>query len=419
MSDLFDARPESTPTRSEAVAPITAHLEYQPVGELGVWRVERAAELWGRFHVEQSPEAGTMKWIHESLRSYPLWIVVRRLFGIAPVIPPADADLEDLRVWTAPELCERFGYSAEMLDAQVESCVVHWQQWRARQEKQQAEVAALALPKVELAEGELPLGEEALLTMFGFSTKMFAPTWTSGTGDDKQTHQRPREENLAEQKWFCQRIRELGRMLNETRSGVDVLARTILMNELDLRRLHPEMAKHPPFTVEWRRLNESKGELESRITEQHAKLTAKFPEMAASNKVAFRYCIADLITAERDYYAYGDNRLIDKIRTVAEVDFLTRGTVQQNLPKMRLGQDVFILSAIEGLRDPNWRPWLPNKVLRKLDAGVRAAIEVVRQGEGEQLVDIEKEGEEFEDFMQIGKVANPKDAGALVSKEET
>ena len=101
-----------------------------------------------------------------------------------------------------------------------------------------------------------------------------------------------------------------------------------------------------------------------------------------------------------------DRRLVDKVHTATELEFLTREATagQERVgPRLRFSLNVAIVEAVHGLYDPNYRRQFKPHVLKKIDAGVRAALDAGRQAQGEAVVNLEKgvrpgEGDDFPDL---------------------
>ena len=97
---------------------VPAVVEFVPVNEAAPWRVEKCDLLATEFGLSDPPSRGEArppmdlaalpKRVAEFVffcQSHPrLWLLARRLYGIAPLFPPRDSKPEDLRVWTRAEL---------------------------------------------------------------------------------------------------------------------------------------------------------------------------------------------------------------------------------------------------------------------------------------------------------------------------
>ena len=76
-------------------------IEYRAAGEL--WKCEKFPALAAEFENGLTPE--TMAPFHECLApSVRAFKIIRRLYGIQPVMPPKDIDPEDFRIWERHEI---------------------------------------------------------------------------------------------------------------------------------------------------------------------------------------------------------------------------------------------------------------------------------------------------------------------------
>jgi hypothetical protein len=372
-----------------AFIPADEVVEFQPVGETAAWRVEAFALLSAEFGLTQGDLPPFVLYCQQHPR---LWLLARRLYGIAPVIPSPDTDPGDLRVWKRAEL-EEEGFS---VTADLEALRGFWSAHRKRETP--PETAAAETPVLAVATSELPR-DEKLLEQFNFSERLFRISVYDPLANGKGgVVPRSEKENRAERDWFIGRVTEWAKMLADSIAGP--LARSALMNEMTMRRLESEIAVADPkqratlYEQKSREINEYKTAI--------AELQQMFPEIAVAGKVSFRAVVSDLIVANRDYYANADRQLVDKVFTVTEIEFLTRSSEQLEA-RYRFSLNLAIVDCINGLYDPNFRPRFKPRVLKLIDAGFRAGMEAVRAAQPEKLVDLENgvlpgEGDEFEDF---------------------
>jgi len=383
-------------------------LEYLPL-PLGTeqWRVEK----FEMFAIEVLPSDASQfrSWENEMARFHEVasvqtraWLICRRLFGIGPMIPAADSHPDDLRASSRAEICASLGLAPDELQAELDMLRTLW----AGHLKRELEVAPSASevpgPTRE-PKDELNFGGEELLREFGFEEEMFKPlTWDP---DTKMDVMRKAESNRIERDWFCGRLKQWQKMLKEQVAGA--LAREALMNELYLRRLSQEMSRVGPSTSKYKELYNLKKPIEINFQEQLSTLQVMFPEMGIAEKESFLRVISNLNKAHRDYYGNGSRVLIDKFMTASEIEVMLRMSVQQPEPRYRFGLNVAVVEAVHGLYDPNFRPQFKPAVLKKLDAGFKAAVVALREAQNEPLVDLEKgvlpgDGDDFEDLKEPG-----------------
>jgi len=373
-------------------------LEFKPMDSAEMWRVEKFDTLAAEFEFSPGDWAQTMGWFMAFAVSQTRpWRMVRLLFGVAPKIPSADTHPDDLRLWTRSEL-QADGYEVQ---AELDALRTMWRDHLKRDKPQEEPTTVNLRP----ATNELGL-DDKLLEQFQFSERIFKitvwdPTAENGNGKGAEIP-RPESENRVERDWFVGRVREWAKMLGDPIAGP--IARSALMNDLYLRRLETEIATAASKNRD--RLYEQKGALEEAYQEQVAQLQKMFPEMQVAGRVTFRGVISDLVLAHQDYYGRADRRLVDKVHTATELEFLTREATagQERVgPRLRFSLNVAIVEAVHGLYDPNYRRQFKPHVLKKIDAGVRAALDAGRQAQGEAVVNLEKgvrpgEGDDFPDL---------------------
>ncbi len=399
-------------------------LEYTPALSGERWHVQRFANLVAEFELvaravltpalshpmgeEEQDLRGwqsAMRLFHEIGDGYARgWFFVRRLFGVGPLVPDLNSHPDDLRVWQRPELCAQFGLEADELQAELDALRILWRRSSAGDEPEKpSPLIPLPSDGRGAAEGTLQFGDE-ILVEFGFADRMFDVEWYDT--ERKCPVKREPQAGRLEKIWFTQRVGQWQRMLREPMAST--LARQALVNELQLRRIEEEVCRIPATERAYEKLQGTKRQLEETFQVQLTKLGEMFPEFGdVANKVSFRACIADLFAGRRDYYAKGDNRLMDRVRTAAELEVDLRQSVQDPEVRHRAGLNVYIIESIAGLHDPNWRSQLKPSVLGKLDKGFKAAVNAAREAANEPLVDLEKDGQagEYPDLIVEGEEA--------------
>lgn len=399
MSDapLFDRpepRPAPRPVTERPARTTRTTLTFTPAGQRSPWRIERWEELQARFQLGE-PEAPDL-WA--ALSAPPLkhlFTVVCRLYGMCPVVPGPEMEADDLRSWTLSELSDRMRLTADEVQAYLNAADTVWQAARKR-------AAAAPAPSLASAAGEeqLPFNEEAILSAAGFPLEIFnvqLEVKDEATGKLVKVPRKPDEVRL-EKSWFARRVDDCRAMLAEAQANTTV--RQLLMTELYLHRLEVDMARIAPSSAEFNALLTRKEKLEQSMGAMQEKLGEMFPDRATGSKVNFKQCLTDLVRGHQDYYARADNRLLDHIHTVHEVEFLLRQSRQVPVARLRLGQNVAIIDAINGLWDPNWRPRFKPSDLRKLDRAAQDAVEAVRRENDEPLIDLTG-NDDWPDFQSL------------------
>jgi DNA-directed RNA polymerase subunit RPC12/RpoP len=209
---------------------------------------------------------------------------------------------------------------------------------------------------------------------------------------------RPAAENKVERARFIAKIHEWRKMLEDSIGGP--LARSAMMNEMTLRRLDAEIAVADPKQREplYKQRDQETKAYQNAVED----LQRMFPEMAVAGRVSFRGVISDLVVGHQDYYGNGDRKLMDKVFTATEIEWLLRAAVQVEA-RFRFSLNLAIIDCINGLYDPNFRPRLKPRVLKQMDAASKAVLDAGRAASGDKLVDLENgvmpgEGDDFEDF---------------------
>ncbi len=364
-------------------------LEYIPLGSADQWRVERFDLLSAEFLIDGcGPWEQQMSLFHElASAQVRRWLIVRRLFGIAPLISASD---EDFSILPREQVCALLGIQPKELQAELDALRAQWRNTASRQPEK-------TNPDTDRNEPESPATEfkfgHEILERHGFPENMF----------NEFDAKRGPEQNRLERDWFAKRVTEWDKMLSEPMA--ESIAREALLNELYLRRLQVEMTVLSPSSKRWQELLAAKNDIEVRREAQLEKLSEMFPESSLAGKVSFRAVISELNQAHRDYYANGDRQLIDKIFSHAEVEVLLRQSVQQQEPQYRFGLNVAIIQAMHGLYDANFRSRIKLSVFKKLDAGFRATVNQVREELREPLVNLEEgvepgEGDDFPDLIE-------------------
>lgn len=413
----------------EAAGPIPASVDYVPESG-GRWRIERfealaaelpVLELAGRSASTDPAERcrTAARLFHELVtHGNPRWWTrVRRLYGMAPLVPDETTDLDDLRVWERAELCAALGIEPKQLQADLDMLRGLMRATLARENGEAGARPAETAVKTFDADGEgrLVLDDE-LLRRYGYNEAMFnirQRVETIEKNDDGETERRiawvdrSPEQNRAEREWFVAELRRWQRVLDETMTAG--FARNALFNQLQIRRLETEMVNLSPTANNYDDLAKRRAQMEKSYTDQLTAIEERFPEFASTaQKLGFRACFHDLVKAYLDYKNRGDTRLMDRVRTALEIEVDFRQHTLAEEPRYRLGQTVFIAEAIAGLWDPNWQSQLKPGLLAKLDRGMKQGIELARQERGETLVDLEVEGEagEYPPLVEgVGKAA--------------
>jgi hypothetical protein len=374
-------------------------LEYRPLTSGERWRVERFEALAVEFGLALNEPGGSpaLRWseimgvFHEIVCTHARWwLFVRRLFGVMPLVPGANAHPDEMRAWSRAELCEAFGISIDDLKEEIEAVRGLWGNHVREAEPVEATANEPGGSPALRGEETPLLVEENLLDEFGFSESMFVVEWAEKSGDLEVQKKRSDEENRKEKAWFCRRLEEWARMLREPMAHT--IARECLLDELQLKRIEADMFQHKSGAPAHSSLQKTRAQLQTNYSTRLDQLQEMFPEMGVAGKVAFKAILSDLFMGYTKAIASGDFKLLDRVRTAAEISVDLRQSVQVPVVKHRLGQTLYIIEAMHGLFDPNWRTKLKPGFLRKMDTGFAESVDRVRRESNEALVDLMKEG---------------------------
>ena len=276
------------------------------------------------------------------------WMVVRRLFGLVPVVVPKEFELDDLRVWPREELRVAMGVTRAQLAAELDAVRGAWRGLLVGMEPvKPVEVKAPA--------SEFLFGDTQLLERYGFTMRF---------------------DSSADRNWFAGRVKDYAKMLDE--KFTEGLARNALMNELRLHQLDGALNERSVASVggaEYRATMKLRVEVDTQYQRQIAQLKELCPWAGlVAGKYAFSGLVSDITQAMQVYYRDGDNRLIDGIFTAAEVQVECRRSAQSPLPRYRAGWVVYAMAARAGLFNPNWKSTLPTSLLRRLDESWKTAM---------------------------------------------
>jgi len=361
-----------------AAAIPNALQEYSVNGE--AWRCHRFDLLALEFGLTSPKE---LELFHEiAIRRARGWMMVRRLFGLAPMVPPANAELDDLRLWERGELLSALGLTKgqlqEELDAVRGAFGRHGDTETGRRGDGETGSLRPDAPAPRHAD-TFHFAQEDLLARHGFSMRFST-----------------REEGA----WFAQRVKDYELILKE--KFATVLARNALMTELRIRQLDDllnDAEKCKPGLTEWKNVLKLRSDLDRSYQDALTQLKVICPWAGAvAGKHSFQGVLSDVTQAIQEFAGKGDTRLVDGIFTMTEILVECRRSTQMPEPRYRAGLVVFLNAAKAGLWDPNWNPgragqaYMTPGQLKKLDGAWKAALVAAGDEEGEAAPDLEVEG---------------------------
>jgi hypothetical protein len=374
------------------------------------WRIERmdlaSAVLDGLKPID-------LPRLHQVLSAFPRqWSVARRLWGIRPVIPRADADPDDLKVHTPDAIQKQLGIaSRQQWNAELAAIQGIWAQANLTADTSAAKAVA-AVEKEEQKKreesftGELSLEGDPevneLLEEHGFTT-------------DWKTQR--------EFKWFARRLKELAPLLRQ--KGTGATARELILVELRLRRTQNEELKHTDSTTAaYESLIRTQETLRSRLEKLTNQLTKLAPAFFnASGEMNLQGALAEIVIAyQREGEGSGAElravseqtgvvlaparERLDGVFTVEQMQQLHRMTVQQpgQIP-YRVSLVTYLMAARAGVFKKDWTmtPGTTegaraesqrelNRLLRRMDLGYAAAYLELAKEDGVEPTDLLKDG---------------------------
>jgi len=351
-----------TDRRSQSDATGSGFVEYEFEGTS--WRCNQFDLLKAELD-DLTPQTLALFHGQVSLRER-AWLIVRRLFGLQPLLPPSGYATDDLRVWMRDELKSALGLTTKQLQAELDAVRGSW--------RAIAPPPPPSAPPPPPSRRDLPFATDDLLKRYDIRIKF-------------------RDQDEADV--FLKRIADYEKLLNEPR--VRGLARNTLMTEFQLRRLDEYIAGMSEGTVEWRKNLEIRKSLDQTYNDQLEQINKLAPWAGMiAGKFAFAGVLSDVTRAFQEYCGRGDTALADGIFTATEIAVECRRSVQASEPRYRAGLVVYLNEAKAGLFEPRFESqFLPGQ-LKRLTESWRATYLEAETEAGVPLPDLEKEGEEGE-----------------------
>lgn len=375
-----ESKAPETGTLPLSAAPVPKLVEYEVGGVK--WRCAAFDDLMDEMENGLTPDK--LPTFHEAMvaRGGRCWTIVRRLFGIMPVELAPDTAIEDMRIWSRAELADNIGMELKYLREELNAARGHWMRFsKPAVQEPRSEVQSSSQAKGEL---EL-IDEQALLRQYGLQVQFESP-----------------EEKV----WFMGRVSDFEKPLLD-KNG-QALARSVLTGELQLLRLDALLNNSksensgPVGSGAWKNILGLQKELQEAYTKNFDRLQKACPYVAGiSGKFSFAGVMSEVTRCIQEWEANQDETLIDGILTATEIQVCCRRSVQREEPDYRLGMIVYFNMAKAGLWNPNWKPTIPHRELKKItDAFTESYI---KASEGEVLPDLMKDGPEGE-YPAIGAV---------------
>ena len=385
----------------------SAVVEFVNLSENKPWRIEKWEALTAEFHGltrDRLPE-----WELCMSRSSRRHTIVRRLFGMGPVIIPLSADPDDFRAMSPDDLCEFLRIDRQALSAEMEEARRQWKGMAAKDQdgyspksrpdgkdpdedliEDGAKTASVAESKPPSAQApEISHGDDETLRLAGFAPeRMF----------HHDTAWKPR---------FVDRVREWGPILRDRMTATT--ARSALLNELRVWRLEQCLMEEDPAARDkesrkrYRELADELDTVNRAYQGQLQLIEQQAPWFNVTGQtLSFKNAISELVQGLQEYHANGNTEKLDGIFTATEIQVLLRTSSQSPEPTYRMGWVTHVNSSREWLYRQEARRQFKASDLAKLDAGFKAAVRAYVEDSGEHVPDLEREGAdgEYEDIFQ-------------------
>lgn len=338
--------------------------------------------------------------VHERLQNHArAWMIARRLFGIGPVLPPANAEPDDLRTWARAELMESLGITRAQLQQELDGIrgllMVDGSGVDGGPRRPSDHQLSTQKPSANL------YAEDKLLAKYGFSESLFCMP------------ERDAAVNRDEKERFSKLVEQRHSLLDHPVAGE--LARASLFNELDLWRCEAEKAKLAFGSDKHRQLIKLKQDIERIYQEQLKQLDELCPWAGlVKGAMGLRNTVSELTRAYQEYKSRGDTALADGIFTAAEIEIEMRRSVQAPDPQYRADLVVYFNAARANLWDAAWAPAFKPSVLKKVRHAYTKAALAFGDDAGEHVPNLESDDPVEGEYEEL---AVPDGGNGMVAKE--
>ena len=314
------------------------------------------------------------------------WTIVRRLFGIMPIIPKGDTSADDMRTWGREELRENMGMESKDLAAELDRMRGFWMGLNAK-------TAELPLPAPLAA--ELKFEADQLIEKYQM-TKLLL-----------------REEVP----WMAQRLDDWSILLDSPQVGE--MARITLLTELELRRMTNELSEISKQKIEattqekteslsdrYNALFKLIGQTRTNYQTQMESIDKINPFMKqVTGAVSMKGVWSDAVELHTRWMADPANVPVDGIFTIGEIQVLCRMSQQAPDPQYRASMALYAAAARAHLWDPKWSGAYAPRLHARIDKAWVAVFKEITGAEDEQLVDLTLDGPkgEYEPVTVPGK----------------
>lgn len=350
---------------------VETFIEYRaPDGK--EWRVERGMDLLRDFEIIPAHVSRYIGLWHAAMAGQDrIWMIVRRLYGVAPMLGISDPD--EVRVWPAKELADSLGLTEGQIEATIGETKLFWARYRSANRQDRKAVGMD--PKRAMTTEEV----DAILDRYEFSTI---------AGE-------------VERRYVAKRCIDLEAYL-EHDTGRPMAKSAIQQELLIFYVLDVRIAQHqatvaakikenPKSTNED---NENKRLMD--LMEARAKANKSYQETmtvlgatqvqtgSVTKRASFQLCLGAMIEAVQKYMANADNSLVDGFATEGEI-ILAMREKELRPPQYRPDVAIMWVEAMDRLWDKDFEPTPVGRMRsRKIRACFRSAIKqmMIEEGEG-------------------------------------
>lgn len=343
------------------------------------WRVERGSDLIAEFALD-GPEMlpvwhGAMTGGRRSEEEEQTWLILRRLYGIAPMMGVEDPN--ELRVWASAELATTLGLSERVVENHVTGAKMFWRRWKT--ENQRSDVGSRKPKGQKPDKDALPEEEVArLLIEQGFVDV----------------------ESEDERRYIASRIMQLEPWLeSEQLRGT---ARNLISQEIELFFVIDPSIRELRAKIKTVKVNTNTTSIPEKENRQLLEFSRARREVQSSleatlktlgmteasggglkKKMGFGDFLSGLFDAVKAFKSQEDRGLIDGFFEAAEIEILTTPTTLRPI-QYRPDLIVSLSEAVEHLWEADWSPTpVSRRACRTLNKAFGAALAAARAERGE------------------------------------
>jgi hypothetical protein len=305
------------------------------------------------------------------------YAAIRMRYGINPVIPNPNVNGDFLRKHTLAEVAVEFGTTVEGIKEWIVDFRNDWEKvLPGLPDKGEKPAVVTPTRSKKITDSQLET-----LAAFRFPPQIFSIT------DFKRS-----DETIASEiNWFCERLHALTKVF-EHPTACD-FGRQLVMTEMNIRRVDDQLIMINPLSDRFDGISEKKSRMSKTMMELWKKIEEFVPQIAAhAKKSQLAGVVSDFTAGYLEFYADGENKIIDGLFTNFEIQVECRDARQFAMSRHRPGFVAAVNEAKRGLFDPQFRRKISNKQLRLLDQVWRNTELAIREANPDKVVDLEADG---------------------------